>query len=58
MVYCQGSGRTILLVDVYVNDLIITDAKEGRVDAFKVQMKMFDMSELGLLSFYLCIEVR
>ena len=58
-VYRRGSGRTVLLVGVYVDDLIITGAKEEEVVKFKAQMKKkFDMSDLGLLCFYLGIEVR
>jgi len=58
-VFWWGNGRTNLLVDVYVDDLIITGAKEGGVEAFKEEMKrLFRMSDLGLLSYYLGIEVR
>jgi hypothetical protein len=57
-VYRRGSGRTVLLVGIYVDDLIITGAEEEEVKKFKAQMKdKFDMSDLGLLSFYLGIEV-
>ena len=56
--YRWGSGRSVLLVDVYVDDLIITGAEDREVEAFKAQMKTFDMSDLGLLSFYLGVEVR
>ena len=57
--YRRGSGRTVLLVGVYVDDLIITGAEEGEVEAFKAQMKKtFDMSDLGALSFYLGVEVH
>jgi hypothetical protein len=57
--YRQGSGRSILLIGVYVDDLIITGAEEREVEAFKAQMKKtFDMSDLGLLSFYLGVEVH
>jgi len=56
--YRRGSGRTVLLVGVYVDDLIITGAG-GELEAFKTQMKQtFDMSDLGLLSFYLGVEVH
>ena len=34
-VYRRGSGRTVLLVDIYVDDLIITGAKERKVEVFK-----------------------
>jgi hypothetical protein len=58
-VYQQGSGRNILLVGVYIDDLIITGAEEQKVEVFKAQMKKaFDMSNLGLLCFYLGVEVR
>ena len=54
-----GSGRTVLLVGVYVDDLIITGADQGEVENFKAAMKEhFDMSDLGLLCFYLGVEVR
>jgi hypothetical protein len=47
------------LVDVYVDDLVITGTKETEVEAFKDEMKVtFQMSNLGLLSFYLGIEVH
>ena len=56
-VYRWCSGRNILLLDV--DDLIITGAEEGRVAAFKAQMKKaFDMSDPGLLCFYLGVKVR
>jgi hypothetical protein len=57
-VYRWGSGHNVLLVGVYVDDLIITGADEGKVEAFKAQMKKaFNMSDLGLLCFYLSVEV-
>ena len=57
--YRWGSGHNVLLVGVYVDDLIITGAEEQKVEVFKAQMKKaFDMSDLGLLCFYLGIKVR
>jgi hypothetical protein len=57
-VYRRGSGCTVLLVGVYVDDLIITGADQGEVEKFKAAMKeRFDMSDLGLLSFYPGIKV-
>jgi hypothetical protein len=47
------------LVGIYVNDLVITCTKKDEVEAFKEEMKAaFQMSDLGLLSFYLGIEVH
>ena len=51
-VYRRGSCCSLLLVAVYVDDLVIADADEDEVEAFKVQMKaVFQMSDLGLLCF-------
>jgi len=59
VVYRWGSGRNVLLVGVYVDDLIITDTEEQKEEVFKAQMKkVFDMSNLGLLYFYLSVEVH
>mgnify|MGYP002413840545 FL=1 len=58
-VYRRGSGGNALLVGVYVDDLVITGTKDAEVAAFKEDMKAtFQMSDLGLLSFYLGIEVH
>jgi hypothetical protein len=47
-----------LIVGVYVDDLIITGGDAVTVAKFKVQMKnIFKMSDLGLLSYYLGLEV-
>jgi hypothetical protein len=44
---------------VYVDDLIITGGSTREIEAFKNQMKkLFSMSDLGLLSYYLGIEVH
>ncbi|GJU22204.1 ribonuclease H-like domain, reverse transcriptase, RNA-dependent DNA polymerase [Tanacetum coccineum] len=49
---------SILLVGVYVDDLIITGTPKREIDKFKDQMKeIFEMSDLGLLAYYLGIEV-
>ncbi|XP_066333886.1 uncharacterized mitochondrial protein AtMg00810-like [Miscanthus floridulus] len=58
-VHRRGSRRNVLLVNVYVDDLIITGTEELMVEVFKAQMKKaFDMSDLSLLCFYLGVEVR
>jgi len=58
-VYKRSSGTATLLVGVYVDDLIITGTDANDIDAFKDQMhELFEMSDLGLLSYYLGIEVR
>jgi hypothetical protein len=58
-VYRWGNGGNVLLVDVYVDDLVITGTKDAGVAVFKEEMKAtFQMSDLGPLSFYLGIEVH
>jgi hypothetical protein len=57
-IYRRGNGENALLVGVYVDDLLITGAKDVEVAAFKEEMKAtFQMSDLGHLS-YLGIEVH
>jgi hypothetical protein len=57
-IYWQGNEENALLVGVYVDDLVITGAKDVEVAAFKEEMKaILQMSKLGHLS-YLGIEVH
>ncbi|KAG6476133.1 hypothetical protein ZIOFF_065369 [Zingiber officinale] len=58
-VYTRGEGEASILVGVYVDDLIVTGSSTGRINKFKQQMMIeFEMSDLGLLSYYLGIEVE
>jgi hypothetical protein len=58
-IYRRGNGEDALLVGVYVDDLLITSAKDAEVTTFKEEMKAtLQMSDLGHLSFYLGIEVH
>jgi hypothetical protein len=57
--YTKQVARGTIIVGVYVDDLVITGEKKGDIEAFKKEMtKMFCMSDLGLLSYYLGIEVE
>jgi hypothetical protein len=57
--YRKGDSNTFLLVGVYVDDLIITGTSTEDIAEFKSQMhELFKMSDLGLLSYYLGIEVK
>jgi hypothetical protein len=57
--YTHGASKTRVVVGVYVDDLIITGASLEDVIAFKEEMCwLFRMSDLGLLSYYLGIEVK
>jgi hypothetical protein len=49
-------GAERLVVRVYVDDLIITGANNSSIKKFKAEMsKVFKMSDLGLLTYYLGI---
>ncbi|KAK2630796.1 hypothetical protein QOZ80_UnG0725510 [Eleusine coracana subsp. coracana] len=57
-IYCRGSGVERLIVGVYVDDLVITGTCGSIIREFKKQMAdLFKMSDLGLLSYYLGLEV-
>ncbi|GJT98949.1 ribonuclease H-like domain, reverse transcriptase, RNA-dependent DNA polymerase [Tanacetum coccineum] len=57
-IYTKTSKDSILLIGVYVDDLIITGTPKKEIDKFKAQMEeKFEMSDLGLLAYYLGIEV-
>jgi hypothetical protein len=57
-VYLRGSGDRCLVVGVYVDDLVITGGNNSDISAFKEEMKSkFQMSDLGLLHYYLGLEV-
>ena len=46
------------MIGIYVDDLIITGASSDTINEFKQDMmRLFSMSDLGLLSYYLGIEV-
>lgn len=57
--YGRGHDRAQLLIGIYVDDLVITGSDHDEITRFKEEMKKeFLMSDLGLLSFYLGIEVH
>jgi hypothetical protein len=59
VVYAHEEVASRLLVGVYVDDLIITGNDDAEITGFKRQMcSRFKMSDLGLLFFYLGIEVQ
>ncbi|GJY79920.1 zinc finger, CCHC-type containing protein [Tanacetum coccineum] len=57
-VYTKRNKTSTLIVGVYVDDLIITGTPRKELEVFKSQMEeKFEMSDLGLLAYYLGIEV-
>jgi hypothetical protein len=58
-IYRRSEGDSFLLIGVYVDDLIICGPDSRIIERFKQQMKkLFSMSDLGLLSYYLGMEVK
>ncbi|KAD0988267.1 hypothetical protein E3N88_43456 [Mikania micrantha] len=56
--YRREDKKGKLTVGVYVDDLIVTGSNKEEINHFKSQMKKnFEMSDLGILSYYLGIEV-
>ena len=55
----QDNKLETLIVCLYVDDLLITGSSEEEITAFKNQMmNEFEMSDLGLLSYFLGMEFR
>jgi hypothetical protein len=58
-VYRREENGEFLIVGIYVDDLIITGTSSAEIEQFKQQMHdLFQMSDLGILSYYLGIEVK
>jgi hypothetical protein len=58
-IYVRWNDYTRLVVTVYVDDLVIIGSDCDESKSFKEQMAvMFKMSDLGLLHYYLNIEVK
>jgi hypothetical protein len=58
-IYVWRNGNMQLVVGVYIDDLIITDSDRNNIRLFKEEMvAAFKMSDLGLLYYYLGIEVK
>lgn len=55
---CVAKKTHRLIIGVYVDDLVITGGNHSDIDKFKQEMKnTFQMSDLGLLKYYLGLEV-
>jgi hypothetical protein len=58
-IYIRSKNVIRLIIGVYVDDLIITSTNEETIAAIMTEMKeRFQMSDMGLLSYYLGIEVK
>ncbi|KAL0295249.1 UNVERIFIED_CONTAM: Retrovirus-related Pol polyprotein from transposon RE2, partial [Sesamum radiatum] len=57
--YVKRQGNNTLIVSLYVDDLIYTGNNEKMIQYFKEDMmKTFEMSDLGLMHFFLGIEIN
>lgn len=57
--YTRRSGSQLVVVGMYADDLVITGTNSCDIDKFKAEMASeFKMSDLGLLRYYLGIEVK
>ncbi|KAK9078427.1 hypothetical protein SSX86_002484 [Deinandra increscens subsp. villosa] len=57
-IYRIKKSGFILILGIYVDDILVTGTREKDVTAFKEKMKInFEMNDLGLLTYYLGIEV-
>jgi hypothetical protein len=58
-IYVRWNDNVQLVVGVNIDDLIITSSDRDNIRSFKQEMAaMFKMSDLGLLHYYLSIEVK
>jgi hypothetical protein len=59
VIYVRQNGNMQLVVGIYVDNLIITGLGRENIRSFKEEMTAaFKMSDLGLLHYYLGIEVK
>ena len=57
--YIKENDDKIIIVDLYVDDLIFTCNDDSLIANFKEVIKIkFEMSDLGLLRYFLGIEVK
>lgn len=57
--YVKNEGTDFIIVSVYVDDIIYTSSSKKLLDEFKQHMESkFEMSDLGLLHYFLGIEVQ
>ncbi|KAG8473238.1 hypothetical protein CXB51_035235 [Gossypium anomalum] len=55
----KTKNKTLLIVSLYVDDLLVTGSKGELIDEFKVQMQeVFEMTDLGVMTYFLGMEVN
>ena len=57
--YVTSEGINIIIIFVYVDDLLVTGNNQELTNEFKSEMfNEFEMTDLGLLTYFLGLEVR
>lgn len=52
-------GKDYILISLYVDDIVYTSSSQALINEFKAEMMgTFDMSDLGLMSYFLGLEVH
>ncbi|KAG8490933.1 hypothetical protein CXB51_014728 [Gossypium anomalum] len=55
----KDEKETLLIVSLYVDDLLVTGSKDELIEDFKKQMQdIFEMTDLGLMTYFLGMEVN
>ncbi|KAH9782217.1 hypothetical protein KPL71_008805 [Citrus sinensis] len=55
----KHNGADILIISLYVDDLLVTGNKKCVVEEFKQEMmEIFEMTDLGLMTFFLGMEIK
>ena len=57
--YVKKLDSDLVIVSLYVDDLLVTGGNKARITVFKHNMmKMFEMTDLGEISYFLGIEIK
>ncbi|CAJ2667746.1 unnamed protein product [Trifolium pratense] len=57
--YVKHKGKNSLIISLYVDDLLVTGDDTRLVEEFKQEMmQAFEMTDLGLMTFFLGIEIK
>ena len=57
--YVKHDGTNTLVIFLYVDDLLIIGSNLKQINKFKLEMKkIFEMTDLGLMSYFLDIEIK
>jgi len=56
--YVKSINNDVIIISLYVDDLLVTGSNTEQVEHFKLNMmEVFEMTDLGLMSFFLGMEI-